>query len=150
MELYPARARILVATPDWFLLTEYCAALRKEGLDADISTTGVECVEQLERAVPSLVVLDADLLWGGADGVLAILGDDPGLPAVPTMIISSENSRSALYQVAQYLVADYQLKPVSGKRLAQRVRFLLTSRLLPCGISNEIPDRRPSAASRTV
>lgn len=149
MKLRPALARILVATPDAFLLAEYTSALREGELDVSMATSGVQCLEQLGSIVPDLVVLDTDLLWGGADGVLAVLADDPTFPAVPAMVVSSKYSRSALYQVGRFVVTDYQLKPLSGKRLLQRIRFLFASMSKLGRNPIEHPEIQSSDAIRT-
>jgi two-component system response regulator RegX3 len=149
MKLHHVPARILVATPDRYLLTEYGAALYEDGVDASTATSGVQCLEQLGRIIPDLVVLDTDLLWGGADGVLAVLADDPAFPAVPAMVVSSQHSRSALYRVARFIVADYQLKPLSGKRLLQRIRLLLASNSKLEGNGDILAKFQPSEA-RTI
>lgn len=125
LQIHQERQRILLAIPDAYLAAEYEATLRDSGFDAATAADGLRCLEEIKVVTPDLVVLDADILWGGADGVLAVLADDPAYPAVPSMVVSSRRSRAALYQVGRFIVSDYQLKPLSAARLVRRIGKLL-------------------------
>ena len=60
------------------------AQLAALGMEVVTARDGLECVAHLRRTAWDVVVLDADLLWGGADGVLADIADgaSPGRPVV--------------------------------------------------------------------
>lgn len=48
---------------------------------------GVECLGELRRSRPDVLVLDLDLLWGGGDGVLSVMRDDESLASIPVVLL---------------------------------------------------------------
>jgi CheY-like chemotaxis protein len=83
-EAGPARTRVLLATGDDQLRSAGRTHLTDRGHVVATATGGVECLTRIREFAPAVVVLDTDLLWGGADGVLEHLraGDSPSVPAV--------------------------------------------------------------------
>ena len=90
----------------------------------DMALSGLECVARLRERVPDVLVLEPQLPWGGGDGVLAIMGDDPDLAAVPVMVLTSCRDPHVLDRVARFPISDYHLKPLEPDRLAERLRSL--------------------------
>jgi CheY-like chemotaxis protein len=78
------RAGVLLATDDDRLRAAAHDHLTDHGYAVATAAGGVECVGVLGEFVPDVILLDADLLWGGADGVLEHLrgGSGPGVPVV--------------------------------------------------------------------
>jgi CheY-like chemotaxis protein len=78
------RRRMLVASGDDVVRAIGRATLGPLGWEVETAHDGLECVDHLRRTNPDVVVLDAELLWGGADGVLADIadGDCPNVPVV--------------------------------------------------------------------
>jgi DNA-binding response OmpR family regulator len=142
--------RVLIASPNPFLLSEYRSALRDGGIDVTLATSGIHCLEQLAASPLDFAVLDSDLLWGGVDGVLAVLAEDPAYPTVPAMVVTSRHSRAALYEAGRFVVADYQLKPLSGTRLLQRIQYLFASPESLERTASQFPDIRSSESRQTV
>jgi two-component system response regulator MprA len=62
------------------------------GYDVKIAAGGVDCLYQLRRLTNAVLVLDIDLPWGGGDGVLALLQDDPTLEDTPVILTTSRTS----------------------------------------------------------
>ncbi|HEY3965753.1 MAG TPA: response regulator [Planctomycetaceae bacterium] len=125
-----ASVSILIAVPDPVLMAEYRTALLYAGYPVGLAADGIQCLRRIREFRPGLIVLDVDLLWGGADGVMDVLQDEPAEPPRSVLVIGSRGSRSALYRVSRFAVTDYQLKPLSAQRLARRVDDLLASK---CG-----------------
>lgn len=150
MRLHSAPDRVLIASPDPFLLSEYRTALRAGDIDVTLATSGVHCLEQLAVSPMDFAVLDSELLWGGVDGVLAVLAEDPASPSVPAMVVTSRHSRAALYQAGRFVVADYQLKPLSGTRLLHRIRYLFAVRANLEDFPNQFPNTRSPESSQSI
>jgi len=55
--------------------------------DVQTTNSGVECLNQLRRRRPDVVVLDHNLLWGGADGVLARMREESRWAQVAVVFI---------------------------------------------------------------
>ncbi len=47
------------------------------GFQVDAAADGLECLAKLRRTVPDLLILDLELPWGGGDGVLGLLREEP-------------------------------------------------------------------------
>ncbi len=69
------RRKMVLATGDDRVRAIGQDRLTELGWDVATATNGLECVAHLRRSVWDVAVLDANLLWGGADGVLAEIAD---------------------------------------------------------------------------
>lgn len=116
---------ILIADPDEYVLDSYREHLEQHGFDVVTATNGLECVHRLRDSTPDVLVLDPVLPWGGGDGVLALMRDEPGVPLVPVIVLSYGGDRSILYRLSSFRIDDYQTKPLSPKHLAERIGALL-------------------------
>jgi two-component system cell cycle response regulator len=127
-----ATYRVLIADGDEPLLAYYRERLGCHGFLVITATSGVECVEKLRRCAPDVLVLEPSLPWGGGDGVLAMMHEAPDVPLVPVVVLTYGRDPGALYRLAPFGAADYQVKPLSAERLAERIR-LLTPASMPKG-----------------
>jgi carbon storage regulator CsrA len=120
-------ARILIADPDRFLVARYKRHLSELGVTVYTATTGLECIERLREVVPDVLVLDPALPWGGGDGILAVLHEEPAMRPAVVMILAQSRNRSFLYRLSRFKVDDYQTKPLTADGLATRICTLLSS-----------------------
>lgn len=120
-------ARILIADQDKFLLAMYSSHLRQLGAAVSTARTGLECLERLHEAVPDVLVLEPGLLWGGGDGVLALLNEQPSIRPTIVILLMQGGNRSLLYRMSSFKVDDYQTKPLTATRLTERICTLLLS-----------------------
>ncbi len=118
--------RVLIADPDRYLLATYKAQLSSGGFDVATAEDGLECLQMLREFKPDVLVLEPSIPWGGGDGILSLLHEDPDLPQVPViLIVTSGCSPQVLYNIAPFPVSDYLVKPVTGKSLAERIGFAM-------------------------
>lgn len=117
--------RVLLADPDESLRLAYRGPLFEEGFELVAATGGVECMERMVKHVPDVLVIEPQLPWGGGAGVLAMMGVNPALAAVPVMILTSCRDAHLMQAVSRFPVSDYQLKPLAAERLAARLRSIL-------------------------
>lgn len=78
--------RVLVADTDEVVLEIIQSFLWDRGHEAEVACDGLECISILREFAPDVLVLDQDLLWGGSNGVLAQMNDDPLLPLIPVIL----------------------------------------------------------------
>ncbi len=57
---------------------------------------GVECLTALHETVPDVLLLDIELNWGGADGVLAVIDDEDVLSKIPVILLTETDIVSVL------------------------------------------------------
>jgi DNA-binding response OmpR family regulator len=85
------RVRILIADADEVLLELLQSYFWDQGHEVEIAADALECMATLCHFVPDALVLDRELLWGGCDGVLAQMSDDPALAEIPTILITFDD-----------------------------------------------------------
>lgn len=117
--------RVLMADPDESLHPAYRGPLSREGFELATASSGLECVARLRETVPDVLVLEPRLPWGGGDGILAMMGEDPDLAVIPVIVLTSCRDAYALRDVARFPVNDYHVKPLAPDRLAGRLRGVL-------------------------
>jgi DNA-binding response OmpR family regulator len=138
-----------MADPDEALQPVYRERLAQEGFEVVTVFSGLECVARLRESVPDLLVLEAQLPWGGGDGVLAIMGEVPLLATVPVMVLTSCRDPHVLNRVARFPISDYYFKPLAPDLLAGRLRTLLNHPRLRFTMAEQTGRLECSIARRT-
>jgi DNA-binding response OmpR family regulator len=123
--------RILIADPDAYLTRSYREYFDQSGAVVSTAPTALACLDRLRDFAPDVLILEATLLWGGADGVLARMQEDPSLRPVSVILTTQVGDRGLLYRLSPYKVDDYQVKPLSPRDLLKRVNFLRVARGAP-------------------
>ena len=93
------------------------------GFEVETATGGIECLEKLRCGTTRVVVLDSDLAWGGGDGVLAVMREEPSLSHIPVVLTTT---RLGLDQVSFALAPVLHIleKPFVLESLLESIRFL--------------------------
>jgi DNA-binding response OmpR family regulator len=78
---------LLLADADEYLSGLYREYLERHGYHVEAARGGLECLDKLRASPPGVLVLSLDLLWGGADGVLARMRENSDLPRVPVILL---------------------------------------------------------------
>jgi DNA-binding response OmpR family regulator len=94
---------------------------RKQGLDVVPASDGLDCLQHLRRTRPAVFVLDAELIWGGSDGLLAVMRDDRGLREVPVILTTT----TVLQECVTGPIVQTLLKPYSLSVLLDSVRAVV-------------------------
>jgi len=141
--------RVLMADPDPLLSIAYREPLLREGFELATAVSGLECVARLRECVPDVLVLEPQLLWGGGDGVLAMMCEVPQLVTVPVMVLTTCRDPLVLNRVARFPISDYHLKPLAPDRLVERLRSLLNHPRLRFTLAEQAGCLECSIARRT-
>lgn len=115
---------VLIADSDEQLLAEYREQLPDE-IHLATAVNGLECMTHLRRSAPDVLVLEPSLLWGGGDGILALIREIPRLSSISVMILTSCRDVLVLQGMAPFRISDYRVKPLSAPHLATRIRNVL-------------------------
>ena len=83
--------RVLIADRDGAALEILQTFLWERGYDVEIAGNGLECMAMLREFEPDVLVLDRDLLWGGCDGVMSQMHEDPVAAETPVILMVNEN-----------------------------------------------------------
>jgi DNA-binding response OmpR family regulator len=141
--------RVLIADPDASLHPFYREPLLREGFEVDSALSGLECVSRLRERAPDVLVLEPLLPWGGGDGVLAMMGEDPRFATIPVLVLTSCLDPHVLDRVTRFPINDYQLKPIASDRLAGRLRTLLNRPKRHFALAEQTGRLECSIANRT-
>lgn len=87
--------RILIADADSYLSDLYQKYFGAHGYSVRVAAGGVECLTALRETTPDVLVLDTELKWGGADGVLAVMDEEDGLSTIPIVLLNDTNGQAA-------------------------------------------------------
>lgn len=136
------KPRLLVAEPDPTLAVIFPRFLRRHGYEVDVASEGLECLEQMRRAAPQVLVLSAELLWGGCDGVLARIRENVDVPWVPVVLISTAAYTQHDIQLMMPPIVQSLLKPFSLTSLLHAIRSAASCR------EGEIRKRLDASAPR--
>ena len=72
------KASILIADHDPVLAEAVRRCLATRGYEVVTALDDLECQEQLRKMMPTVLVLDSEILWRGGDGVLNwLISDEP-------------------------------------------------------------------------
>jgi len=113
--------RVLIADADTNATGYYREQLPRYGFEVETASGGVECVEKLREFAPHVLVLEPSLPWGSGAGVLARMHEDRDVPLVPVIVVTYADNCPSLSHLVPYPVDDYQIKPLTAKRLAERI-----------------------------
>jgi DNA-binding response OmpR family regulator len=97
--------RVLLADADEVHLEIVQSFLWDRGHEAEIATDALECLSILREFLPDVLVLDRDLLWGGSEGVLAAMHNDPLLPEISVVLTTDGELEEPLIGLARLPLA---------------------------------------------
>lgn len=113
---------LLIANGDPTLCYLYGRFLAERGYIVESSPDGLDCMEKLRRIEPSAVVLDADLPWGGGDGVVAWLREQRPTHEIPVIMIGAGGNRTESAEFVEPPVVAHLPKPLGLMALLVNVR----------------------------
>jgi DNA-binding response OmpR family regulator len=114
---------VLIATADQAFLAHCERHFSAAGYAVASVSGGLECWTWLRRVVPSVLILDMELPWGGGDGVLARLREEqPAQATVPVVLLTDNTTSAAAPRLLVPPVFAYYHKPVPPDVLAAAVQ----------------------------
>jgi carbon storage regulator CsrA len=119
------RTRVLLVDPNEYLLSRYAEYLAEQGYEVFVSQNALDCLDKLRKYSPDIMVLEPVLPWGGGDGVLAMMNEEPDIPKTPVLLLTDGTVPNVLYNISSYDISDFLKKPLSEKKLADRIARIL-------------------------
>ena len=111
---------LMIAEGDAELCDAYRRFFARQGWDVETASDGLDCVEKLRCVTPAVLGLDLEILWGGADGVLAWLRDEGAKSRVPVVLTTMADY--APQRTVFPPVVGYLRKPCALAALLESVR----------------------------
>ena len=116
---------LLIADNDAGLREIYQRFLFRQGYVVETAADGLECVEKLRRLMPEVLVLGRELHWGGGDGVLAWLREQPGLARASVVLTATVGCPADAFGPVRPPVVTFLPKPFQLTALLESVRAAL-------------------------
>jgi DNA-binding response OmpR family regulator len=116
-------ARILIADADEQMRAVYANGLVDYGFEVATAADGLNCIAALRDFVPTLLVLDPELPWGGGAGLLARMYEEADLPYVPVILLTA--NPWLLDSFASFSNCDCHFKPMAPSMLAYQIELSL-------------------------
>ena len=113
---------LLIADGDTELCELYGEGLTDLGYDVVTSSDGLDCLTKLRQAMPDAIVLDLELLWGGSDGILALLREVSSMHMIPVITTSTAGYAQDLAKRIVPPIVTYLPKPFSLATLSKHIR----------------------------
>jgi CheY-like chemotaxis protein len=83
---------VLIANHDKAKSIIYQRILVDRFYNVEVAADGLACLARLRRRRPAALVLDADLPWGGGDGVLAWLREEGSAAGIGVVVTAAAGS----------------------------------------------------------
>lgn len=123
--------QVLIADGDWEFLELERRFLSQCGHDVLIASDGLECIKFLRDFNPDVVVMDSELLWGGADGVIALMLEDSRLSQTPVILVADVDPRASYKDIVEWMVVGWLRKPFGMNEFLAQITNQLPSYKLP-------------------
>ncbi len=118
--------RILAVDDEEEILKIYDVFLRHEGFEVVKASNAEQCMEELKKARPDLILLDVNM--PGIDGLLLlemIRASEVGRE-IPIMMISAKNDEQTITRAGALGCDSFVIKPFKLKELLKRINVELT------------------------
>ena len=115
---------LLIAESDAELRDAYRRFLAARGYDVETAADGLDCLEKLRRLTPTVCVLDRELRWCGADGVLAWLREERATSGVSVVLTATACQPPDVAVAIEPPVVQFLPKPFMLTALLESVRRL--------------------------
>ena len=112
---------LLIADGDAELCDIFGRFFTDNGYVVRTALDGLDCLRKLRRMMPTVLVLDQELLWGGGDGVLAWLREEDFSHGIRVVFTGD------LAEIKDPPVVDCVSKPFALSGLLESVRFAVAS-----------------------
>lgn len=110
--------RVLLADADASSVSRHEKHLSRLGFHVDHVSDGCACASRLREQAFHVLVLDAGLLWGRAEGILALMEEHFTIPAVPVLVSYAERDRRKLAELRRFGVCGFIEKRTTPQQLA--------------------------------
>jgi len=114
------RAKIVIAHADDDVLHDLEVGLLQSGFSTFSADSGITCIKKLKQCFPEILLLDAHLLWGGCDGVLALMETNNRLYKTRIIILDDVRRSFDFQALRNFAVSDVLILPIPMHVIADR------------------------------
>lgn len=107
------------------------------GHELESVTTGLGCMLRLRESFPDVLVMEQGLLWGGSDGVLALMRDDRELTTVPILLLQEARKKRFRCNVQTEALSSQEQSSVED--VQRLTKYLDSKSITLLSIHSELP-----------
>ena len=106
----------------------YRDAVESLGHQVSAVSGGVECIARIRAQLPDLLILEAPLFWGGAEGVLQALQEN-GLQSnnLPVILVATGVGSIDWFGLSQFRIENLLFRVPTAHDLAQAIAGVAAS-----------------------
>lgn len=112
------QTRLLVAASSYHRRLRYILEMAAYGFEVRCVSNAMECLEHLRQGCTDALLVESDLLWGGAEGVLAVRAEDSQLSAIPVVLVASERVSPEIYSLARFSIQGFFVREPDPRQLS--------------------------------
>ncbi len=117
-----AATRVLVVDDDPEIGTFLSTLLELEGIESSVATSAAAALEQLDRGVPNLVLLDVAMPDRDGIDLCRELKNDPRTAEVPVFVVSARPGKDVVERAMAAGAEEFIRKPFENSELISRIR----------------------------
>jgi CheY-like chemotaxis protein len=115
---------ILVASSSAFRQSMYREAVESLGHRVTVASGAVDCVARIREGRPDVLILEAPLFWGGAEGVLQVVESEKG-PPVPVILVAVGTGSIDWFRLSRFRVEHILFRVPTAQELGEAVQRVL-------------------------
>ena len=119
--------RVLVVDDDPEIVTFLSTLLELEGIESSVATSAAAALEQLDRGLPNLVLLDIAMPDRDGIDLCRELKNDPRTAEVPVFVVSARPGKDVVERALAAGAEEFIRKPFENSELISRIRDRLSS-----------------------
>jgi CheY-like chemotaxis protein len=121
----PPAKLVLVAEDDETTLRLVGQVVQRGGYRAALAQNGVKAVNLLKRARPDLIILDLKMPKMDGFQLLELLKKYDSAATIPVIVLTGSSSPVDIDRALSLDIDDYLVKPISPRKLLDKIRDLL-------------------------
>lgn len=123
-----AKPRVLIVEDEPHIVLSLEFLLQRAGYETAAATDGVEGLDLVRRLHPDVVLLDIMLPRRNGYEVCQAIKADPGLRAIPVIMLSAKGQEVEVLKGLELGAASYVTKPFGNADILEAVRAVLPTR----------------------
>ena len=116
---------ILVASSSAFRQSIYRDAVESLGHAVSVTSGGVECTTRIRQQRPDMLILEAPLFWGGAEGVLQVVESESSSRHLPVILVAVGTGAIDWFSLSRFRIDNFLFRVPTAQELGQAVARVL-------------------------
>jgi CheY-like chemotaxis protein len=112
---------VLVGSSSAFRQQCYRESVEVLGHRVSIATDGLECIRMIRTERPDLLILEAPLLWGGAEGVLELAQEESESSQLPVILVAIGAGLIDWFQLSRFRIDHLLFRLPTAQELGRAV-----------------------------